>query len=377
MSRAKQALEQVAPPNEAEAEQRAWAVVAAAYETLDIVPRRRPRRRFALAAAVAVALGAVALSPAGATVTHLIKRALGVRHASSALFSLPTSGRLLVSGPDGTWAVARDGSTRRLGPWREASWSPRGLYVAVGDGSRLAAVDPRGVLHWAIARRAVASPRWYPPTGFRVAYLSGHQLRVIAGDGTMDRSLASDVSRLAPAWRPGHAYQLAFVTRSGRLIVEDADSGRTLWTAAAGRRVKRLAWTGPRLVAFSPTGVSVFASPGRRVSRLRISPATPVLDGELAPDGHTLALVLGGSGGQVVLEDLRAPRAAPRRVLAGAGIRQVAFSPDGRWLLVSWPVANQWVFVRVAGPPRIAAVSHIRQQFSPHGGFPHLDGWCC
>jgi hypothetical protein len=59
----------------------------------------------------------------------------------------------------------------------------------------------------------------------------------------------------------------------------------------------------------------------------------------------------------------------------------VDWSPDGDWLLVSWPRANQWVFDRVVGsPPRIMAVSRISQQFAPRGagpGFPTLAGWCC
>jgi len=67
-------------------------------------------------------------------------------------------------------------------------------------------------------------------------------------------------------------------------------------------------------------------------------------------------------------------------VLAGAGLREVAWSPNGQWLLATWPAANQWVFVRVAGAPRIAAVSRIAQQFSVGRnslGFPRLEGWCC
>ena len=80
---------------------------------------------------------------AGATVGRFITHALGVRHAAPALSSLPSSGRILISGPGGTWTAAADGSTRRLGSWPQASWSPRGLYVAVAAGGRLAAVDPK------------------------------------------------------------------------------------------------------------------------------------------------------------------------------------------------------------------------------------------
>jgi hypothetical protein len=69
-----------------------------------------------------------------------------------------------------------------------------------------------------------------------------------------------------------------------------------------------------------------------------------------------------------------------RQLLAGGGVGAVSWSPDGRWLLVAWPAADQWVFVRVAGAPRMAAVSRIAQQFSSKGlakPFPQLEGWCC
>ena len=92
-----------------------------------------------------------------------------------------------------------------------------------------------------------------------------------------------------------------------------------------------------------------------------------------------LALVLGGAAGGVVIQPLDGAHPTPRRVLAGVGLQQVAWSPDGKWLLASWPAADQWVFIRVAGAPRITAVSRIEQQFSAGAGrgFPQLDGWCC
>jgi hypothetical protein len=57
----------------------------------------------------------------------------------------------------------------------------------------------------------------------------------------------------------------------------------------------------------------------------------------------------------------------------------VTWSPDGHWLLITWPAANQWVFVRVVASPRISAVSRIAQQFSAgtRSTFPQLEGWCC
>src|SRR6202012_5397054 len=100
----------------------------------------------------------------------------------------------------------------------------------------------------------------------------------------------------------------------------------------------------------------------------------------LSPDGRTLALVRGGNTPGVALANLARRRAPLRPILPGAGVRQATWSPDGRWLLVSWPAANQWVFVHVSGTPRIRAVSRIAQQFgtgSAPSTVPRLEGWCC
>lgn len=377
----KRALARVSAPDEHAAEQRAWEVVRSAYECHVPPPRRRDPRRVALVLAVAVLVGGVALSPAGAAVGGLIRRALGVQHAAPGLFSLPAPGRLLISGPGGSWVVAADGSTRRLGRWAQASWSPHGRYVTVVDGDQLAAVDPRGTPQWTLARPAVSDPRWYPPSGYRVAYLSGGELRVVAGDGTADHLLAAGLAHVAPAWRPGHAYQLAYVTRGGRVVVRDSDTGRLLWSATPGSATTQLSWAtdGQRLIARSSVAIHVYTAGGHLIDTIRLPRTRPAIAGALSPDGRTIALVLGGVSNEVVIESLAAHTTPPRRVLAGAGLRELAWSPDGRWLLVSWPAADQWVFVRVLGTPRIDAVSHIARQFSGrrHGGFPRIEGWCC
>ena len=381
MASVRRALTGVRAPDEYQAEERAWAVVRSAYRERVPSPPKTSNRRLVIALAVATLAGAVALSPAGATVGRLITRALGVRNASTALFSLPAQGRLLVSGAGGTWTVAADGAARRLGPWPQAAWSPHGRYIAVVRGDELTAIDAGGRLQWKLTRPAVADPRWYPPSGYRVVYLSRADLRVVAGDGTADHLLAAGVAKVAPAWRPAHPYQLAYLTAHGRLLVRDADAGGTLWSAAPSPGVRRLEWSanGQRLLALSPAAVRVYTADGRLLDAASLRRGAPAIDGALSPDGRTLALALGGTSGEIVVANLDRPGEPLRRVLAGAGLSQVAWSPDGRWLLVSWPAANQWVFVRVAGTPRITAVSRIAQQFSagPARGFPHLEGWCC
>ena len=53
-------------------------------------------------------------------------------------------------------------------------------------------------------------------------------------------------------------------------------------------------------------------------------------------------------------------------------LRQVVPSPDGRWLLVTWPDADEWLFVRVGGTPRGRAVGNISEQL---GGRAAVEGW--
>jgi WD40-like Beta Propeller Repeat len=377
---AKQALTRFRAPGEPSAEERAWTVVRAVARE-HAPSRQRRRRRIAIVPVLVVLVGAVALSPAGASVRRWVSHALGAPHPAPALFALPAPGRVLVSGSGGTWFVRSDGSTRRLGSWRQASWSPHGLYVAVAGREELAAVDARGRIRWTLSRPSVMSPRWFSPTGYRVAYLSGAQLRDVAGDGTGDRLLATRVAAVSPAWRPDRPYQLAYVTRRGTLVVRDAASGRVLWAAAApGTRT--LAWSsdGERLLALGRRRAAVYRAAGQLITAVPASTRSPIVAGSLSPDGRTVALVRGQNASEVVLAEIRSAHPGLRRVLTGNGIGQLAWSPDGRWLLASWPAADQWVFIRIAGTPRIAAVSRIAQQFgssrSPRG-FPRLEGWCC
>jgi hypothetical protein len=377
---AKRAVRKFRAPDESGAEQRAWRVVQAAYLEREPVPSRaRPRARLAIVPVLAVIAAGAVLSPAGATVGRFITRALGVRHAAPMLSSLPTPGRILLSGPAGTWTAAADGSIRRLGDWTQASWSPRGLYVAVASGDRLAAVDPRGNVHWAISRPDVSDPRWFSPSGYRVAYLSAGTLRVIAGDGTGDRLLARNVASVAPAWRPGYSFQLAYVTADNRLVVRDGDTQQLIWTRRLQARPRELLWSGDgrRLVVVGSHALLTYTGDGRRHATLHL-PGGTAGDAALSPDGKLVAVVLGGR--QLVAVEAGSPNSPVRQLLAVAGLRDVDFSPNGRWLVVELPAADQWVFVRALGAPRVAAVARIAQQFSSGQAtkaFPRLEGWCC
>ena len=150
-----------AVPVDRDAEERTWEVVRAAYAEHEPV-RRAPRLRWSVAFAVLAAVVAAAVfSAPGRAVVDAVRRTIGVEHAAPALFRLPAPGHLLVSGGGGTWVVAADGSKRRLGDWRQASWSPHGLFVVAATTNQLAAIEPgSGDVHWSLARPQIAFPRW-------------------------------------------------------------------------------------------------------------------------------------------------------------------------------------------------------------------------
>ena len=357
-------------PHEQEAGERAWAVVRAAYKSrVPVAWPRRHARPLVAGALVAAAVAAV-LSPPGRSVVHALRKAVGVEHAQTELFSLPAPGRLLVSGHGGTWIVNADGSRRRLGAYRDAAFSPHGLFIAAVRPNELVALDRKGTVRWTLPRRSPRFPAWTGTfTDTRIAYIAGGRLHVVAGDGTDDRTVGP-AARVAPAWRPGPGHVLAYATR-GRGVVYDVDSGRVLLRTPIGLPQK-LAWSddGKLLLSFRPFGLRVYDARGRVVLQDDPSDATHDADAVFAPGTHRLVIIRVHG----LASDVFTGRDG-RLLYRGSGaLRQLVFSPRGRWLLVSWPTANQWVFVRASQPRRIVGVSRISSQF---GGYPHLDGWCC
>lgn len=381
----KRRLERVLLPDEHGAEERAWQTVRAAFEERE--PVRWPRRhaRSLAFAAVAVAIVATAVTPQGKSVVNSVRdvvgreKVVGVRNAHRELVRLPAPGRLLVNSARGPWVVQENGSRRPLGAYRMASWSPHGKFVAaVRYGYELVALEPNGTVRWVKPRKqGVASPRW-SFEGYRIAYLSGTSLRVITGDGATDWGLGQASALVAPAWRPA-THEVAFVTLDGSVRVMDADKRTVLWTQPAGQLTKRASSDGVRELTWSDDGslllvrdrssVRTFTARGQVIA----ASATkgPTVAAAFAPHSHRFALVIGPTVVMVDGDTLRfanRPLFTATRRLAG-----IAWSPDGGWLLVSWPSADQFVFVRL-GTPKLMAVSNIASQF---GLGARIDGWCC
>jgi dipeptidyl aminopeptidase/acylaminoacyl peptidase len=305
----------------------------------------------------------VALGTAGATIVHAIR---GSAHARTALSSLPGGGRLLLTTSRSAWIVRADGSRRRLGAYPDATWSPHGLYVAVTAGHELAALAPNGEVRWSLARRGtVRLPSWNAPDGFRVAYLAGAELRVVAGNGEDDTVVARDVDAVRPAWKPGRDYVLAYaVGREVRVVATGA--GRLLWRRSFPQQPTSLAWSpdGRRLVVVLRSGARVLDAEGRVV----LAERDRVVAAAFAPGTHAIAEIRVRGGRSLV-----ALAGAERPLFSAAGtLSDVAWSPDGRWLLVAWPTADQLLFIRSAAVRKVVAFSGIARAF---GGFPQIAGW--
>lgn len=372
----KRELERVEIPDEHGARERAWTVVQAGFAGRQPVGHR-PRRLWpAVALAAVVAVVAAALSPPGRAVVDEIREAVGVKSAESALFSLPAPGRLLVSSDAGVWVVQQDGSKRLLGEYREASWSPFGRFVVSARENELAALEPDGDVRWTLARRDVRSPRWAGSLAdTRIAYVDRTGLRMVPGDGEGDRLLVRG-ARGPLAWRPGRGFVLAYAT-ARQIRVHDVVSGRVLWSVRltrGGGPIRALEWSrnGKLLVVLQPFSLRVYEPGGRVVAQDDPSDATRDADVAVRTGTRDVA-VIRVHGAQSTVFRL----GTGQPVFNGTGeFRQITWSPDGDWLLVTWPTADQWVFVRVEGVRRIRAVANVSEQFRSQS-FPRVEGWCC
>jgi hypothetical protein len=367
-----------------EVEERAWEVVRRAFEERTPKPRRAPSYRLVAGlAVVAIAAAAPAIaSPPGQAVFEKVREAVGVQHAEPALFSLPSKGRLLVVSTrhGGVWLVKSDGFKRRLGSYEDAQWSPHGLFVVATTKTALLALDVETGVRWSLARRSPFWPRWEGTRiDTRIAYMTRSGLRVVGGDGRGDHLLDRRATAVPAAWDPRRLHTLAYDS-GGAIVLRNADTGRLLWRTPLGMTPTTLVWApdGSRLAAVSPHRVLVLDADGKVRRTVTVLTETFV-DGAFQPGSHRLALSLRtATGSEVRVVDVDHPGRS-RLLFAGPGaFGDIAWSPEGRWLLVGWPTADQWLFLRGS---RVHAVSNIREQFPRHdqkAPFLQFDSrWCC
>jgi hypothetical protein len=387
-------LRENAAPGEQAAGRRSWAVVEAALaERADLGhvgrPRQRPLFRLVLIAALLAAGLTAALTPAGAEVGEWIEERIGLgpEETQPTLRGFPGGGRLLAVSDSGAWVVNPGGGIRRLGAYSEVGWSPNGLFVLGTQGHRITALEPDGEPRWSLARPGrLSDPAWSPGDGFRVAYLeragTGTSVRVADGSGGLDHLVARRAARVTPAWRPGRGYVLTFATAgSAALLTVDADSGRRLWSARTGGPPVALAWTrdGRRLAVLLPGSLRVYGRDGGLLGERRLPAGGRARALAVHPAGRRAAVaVTRRDVSSVVSLRLDRPGGAPRQLFTGSGtFSGLAWSPNGRRLLVGWPEANQWLLVGGKRPRAFAGVSRQLDPGATGAGFPRLSGWCC
>jgi hypothetical protein len=280
-----------------------------------------------------------------------------------------------VTSAGAAWIVAADGDRRRLGAWSGAAWSPRGLFVVAWRGRRLAALDPHGRTRWSlVAPRPITGAVW-SPSGYRIAYRSGQDLRVVAGDGTGDRLL--DAGTFRPmAWRPGPLHVLAYSSGS-HVDVVNVDTRVRLARIRLPRVTPEVAWSGDgrHIYVNLHRSIAVYDGRGRRTARIRMPRDQAVTTFAPARTGGLLAVARHAGGVSEVA--LVGPRARPRVLFRGDGrFTRLVFSPNGRWLLVAWPAADQWIYLRpgAAGAARVLTVPAVTRRFRGPG-FPQIGGW--
>ena len=331
----------------------------------------RERRRWPIAVALAgAALAAALASPPGRAVLGDLREVVGVERAQPALFSLPAGGRLLVASDAGVWVAAEDGSrdasaptARRAGRRSAASWSrlagassPHSSPTATSAGRslgrrRLPALGRHGGGH------EDRLPHREPPARRRRRRDRRRGRGRHASGGSHRAGLAPGPrlrARLRRHARSRHRVRAA----SGRCASEPV---RSLTSCrSTGRRATASRRHGRRCRRLRRAGT---ASPSRAFAWCRRR--------RVRADGRRIAIL---RRAELFVVDTRSR--TTRRVFAGAEpLDGLAWSPDGRWLLVGWPAADQWVFVRADGR-RIRAVSNVSEQFRSRS-FPRVEGWCC
>lgn len=353
-------LRDAQPPEPEAARERARRVILAATPA-----RARRRRRLPAVLLTVVVAAGVALTPPGDALARWIEDLVNVDATAPPppeprLERLPATGQLLATGRGQAWVIARDGSRRRLGAYDDVTWSPRGLFVAAAREQRLQAIDTDGTIRWFVdAPDSVTDPRW-SPSGFRVAYRSGDDLWVVAGDGSQPRALVEDAA-LPAAWRPGPDHVLAAARDDGTVEVWSVDDGRRrARTEAFGTPPVALLWIDPttlvivrpRELQIARVVVGLGALRGRAIVTRRApiegpASAAALLDGEIVT----------AEGRNVVsrsLHNLSAPRL---RLTAAGDVSDFVPSPSGKRLLVASDAADQWVFLAARPARAVRAVT--------------------
>ena len=390
----RRALQRIQAPDELDAQRRAWSLARAAFEAreplelgsgaTEAAPRRgrggrAPRGRDLAARAGARRLGA------GRRDGREGGDAAG---ADLAARSGPAPRQLQDAGRG---SCSFDGSKRLLGAWSEGSWSPNAEFVAVHAAARGGRARPDGsrpVVARALGHRRGA--RWSSevnPRDTRDRLPERAGARVVGGNGTGDKELR----RLVGDRRSGVAARERSSSRSRRSTAGSSSStprsAKTVWRTVPGRGARQLVWSedGERLLALGERSLRVLDANGRKLWSIGL----PVGPSGVAfvRESHRFVLVryspATGRSDLVLLQAEADPGEARFLYSAPGDFGSLAVSPNGKWLLVGWVNADQWLFLRLTAAKVQAVVEHLPAVRRRDRGqadrerFPESVSWCC
>jgi hypothetical protein len=167
-------------------------------------------------------------------------------------------------------------------------------------------------------------------------------------------------------------------TSGSHLNVLDTDSGVRLARIQLPYVSGPIAWSadGKRLYAQLARSILVYDARGRRVGRIRMPGHATVTTFTPARRGHRVAV---SRSDRIVSEvALMGGRRDDVLFRADGRFTRLRFSPDGRWLLVAWPLPDQWVYLRpsATGTRHLLTARAVSRHFGVRGS-PQLEGWCC
>jgi hypothetical protein len=306
----------------------------------------------------------------------LVAGLLLVPAAASARWPAPPFGNVIAQDLTTAWLVPAHGTVVAFAGGQSVDYSRRFGLLAFARGGRLDAVDTSGRLRWSRSISELAgAPRWSSSRPARLAFLAGHSLGLVDGDGRhlLRLGRARDV---APAWRP-NLDQVAFVRPGGEIVVASG-AGRVLARWRPGRMPVALSWTGneQHLVVSLRYSVVVL-DPRLRPEWSMRSPS--ILSAVAAPVGTRFALLTASTTAAgaplttLELHDAATPGLHARLARTWTLGGRIVWSPDARSLIVARPVLRDWLLitVRTAGARRIVPPRDLPW----NDGFPLPIAW--